>query len=95
MLRTNNTNWVDYLQTCCDNKNTQRNATIKKRPTDAYNLLPHQDAERQEVAENIKAKAKRDVERNKTLELHVWWVILFGSGVKLTALYSQLRKMVN
>ena len=38
-IRKNNLKWVDYLQICCDNNNTQYNRTTKHTP----NTLWHPD----------------------------------------------------
>jgi hypothetical protein len=87
-IRTNDTNWTNYLQTCCNNKNTQRNSTIKARPIDVWT---ERDVFKHSIfSRRIMARAKREVEKNKTLELNVGdWV-----RVKMSALYSQVRKMI-
>ena len=36
-IRTNNLNWVDYLQIMCDNKNNQYNQTTKNKPNNLWN----------------------------------------------------------
>ena len=36
-IMNNNLNWINYLQICCDNKNTQYNKTIKHAPNTLWN----------------------------------------------------------
>jgi len=89
MIRTNSQNWVNNLQVCCDNKNSQRNSTIKARPLDVwkpnYNIAPVNV-----TARRIRANAKRQVDKNKTKELQVGQIV----RVKMNALFSSVRKMI-
>ena len=87
-IRTNDTNWINFLQACLNNKNTQRNSTIKARPIDVW--TERDGFKHNVVARRIMERAKKEVEKNKTLELNVGdWV-----RVKMSALYSQVRKMI-
>ena len=52
-IRTNDLNWVDYLQICCDNKNTQYNKTTKHAP----NTLWNQDS----FYDNVKNRENEEV----------------------------------
>lgn len=93
MIRHNNLIWYNQLDLCCSIKNRQRNSTTKKRPIDVWEatnfrrLRPMRNAE---VAENIKEKARQNVLKNKTIEFNVDDFV----RVKLSQLYSQVRKMV-
>ena len=110
-IRNNNLKWLDYLQICCDNKNSQYNKTTKHSPNTLWNEdsfynnvkhktreLPPSLAESESTPEairinarnNIREKARKQIEQNKIIE--------FNKGdyvrVKMTALYSELRKQV-
>jgi hypothetical protein len=93
MIRHNNLVWYNQLDLCCSIKNKQRNSTTKKRPLDiweATNFRRLRPLRNQEVAENIKEKAKQNVLKNKTIEFNVNDFV----RVKLSQLYSQVRKMI-
>ena len=85
MIRFNTTKWITHLETCIESHNNRRNATIKAKPIDIWNA-----DNTDEAAKNIKARAKKEVAKNKTTELTVGDVV----RVKLTALYSKMRKIV-
>jgi len=110
-IRTNNLNWVDYLQICCDNKNTQYNKTTKHTPNQLWDPdsfydnvknktreLPPSIAKSEATPEalrinarnNIKEKAKKQIERNTITELNKGDYV----RVKMSALYSELRKEI-
>ena len=110
-IRTNSLNWLDYLQICCDNKNTQYNSTTKQAPNKLWNPdsfydrvknktreLPKSLAEsgatpeaiRINARNNIKEKAKKQIERNTITELVKGDLV----RVKMSALYSQIRKEI-
>ena len=110
-IRTNNLNWVDYLQICCDNKNTQYNKTTKHTPNQLWDpdsfydnvknktreLPPSiakseatQEAIRINARNNIREKAKKQIERNTITELNKGDYV----RVKMSALYSELRKEI-
>ena len=93
MIRHNDLVWHNQLDLCCSIKNRQRNGTTKKRPIDVWeptNFRRLRPMRNQEVAENIKAKAKENVLKNKTIEFNVDDFV----RVKLSQLYSQVRKMI-
>ena len=91
MIRHNNLVWYNQLDLCCSIKNRQKNSTTKKRPIDIWNNTPYRaNVNIDEVAANIRRKARQNVLRNKTLELNVGDFV----RVKLSQLYSQVRKMV-
>ena len=110
-IRNNNLRWVEYLQICCDNKNTQYNKTTKHSPNTLWNedsfytnvknktrelppsIIKNEatpEAIRINARNNIKEKAKKQIEQTKITELekgdHV--------RVKMSSLYSELRKQV-
>ena len=108
-IRTNNLNWVDYLQQIIDSKNETYNSTIKAKPNliwhpdSFYNNVKNRTREqllnlehfdndviRNETTENIRQKAKKQIEKNKIDEFNV------GDNVrvKMSALYSEIRKAV-
>ena len=110
-IRTNNLNWVDYLQIMVDNKNETFNSTIKAKPNDIWNKdsfydnvktktreLPvsltknslDPEALRIQTKENIKKQAKRQLERTHIEELNIGDHV----RVKMSALYSELRKAI-
>ena len=109
-IRTNSLNWLDYLQICCDNKNTQYNSTTKHSPNKLwapdsfYNNVKNKTRElpaslatgvspediRIQARENIKAKAKKQIERNTITELIKGDYV----RVKMSALYSEIRKEI-
>ena len=109
-IRTNDLNWVDYLQLLCDNKNTQYNSTTKHIPNTLWNPdsfytnvknktreLPPSLATgfkpedvRIQARENIKAKAKKQIERTHIDELNIGDHV----RVKMSSLYSELRREV-
>ena len=110
-IRNNNLKWVDYLQICCDNKNTQYNSTTKHTPNQLWapdsfydkvknnnRELPPSLAKSEATPEairinarnNIREKAKKQLERNKVEELNKGDYV----RVKMSALYSELRKEV-
>ena len=88
-IRNNNLNWVDYLQICCDNKNTQYNRTTKHAPNKLWNQDSFYDNVKNRIdvpqvisptgitpeeiriqaRENIRDKAKQQIERTKIDEL--------------------------
>lgn len=93
MIRHNNLVWHNQLDLCCSIKNRQRNSTTKKRPIDVWepnNFRRLRPVRNQEVAENIKNKARENVLKNKTIEFNVDDFV----RVKLSQLYSQVRKMI-
>jgi transposase InsO family protein len=93
MIRHNNLIWYNQLDLCCSIKNKQRNSTTKRRPIDVWKNAQYDETEEFEnrnVARNIRNKAKENVAKNKTLELNVGDYV----RVKLSQLYSQIRKMV-
>jgi transposase InsO family protein len=85
MIRFNTTDWISHLQSCIEAHNNKRNSTIKAKPIDIWNA-PNTD----EAAKNIKERAKREVAKNKTLELHIGDLV----RIKLTALHSKMRRLV-
>jgi len=108
-IRTNSLRWVEYLQICCDNKNTQFNKTTKHSPNTLWNedsfytnvknktreLPPSMkdvtpEAIRIQARENIKEKAKKQIERTTIEELNKGDYV----RVKMSSLYSELRKQV-
>jgi hypothetical protein len=93
MIRHNNLIWYNQLDLCCSIKNRQRNSTTKRRPIDVWKNAPYDEVEafdNRNVAENIREKARKNVAKNKTVELNVGDYV----RVKLSQLYSQIRKMV-
>ena len=109
-IRNNNLNWVDHLQLMINNKNESYNSTIKAKPNliwnkdSFYDNVKNRNRElpptlanglspadlRVQTRENIKEKAKQQIERTKIDELNVGdWV-----RVKMSALYSELRKAI-
>ena len=109
-IRTNDLNWLDYLQVCVDSKNTQYNRTTKHTPNTIWNPdsfytnvknktreLPPSLATgvspedvRIQARENIKAKAKKQIERTHINELNIGDHV----RVKMSSLYSELRREV-
>ena len=109
-IRTNSLNWLDYLQICCDNKNTQYNSTTKHSPNKLwapdsfYNNVKNKTRElpaslatgvspediRIQARNNIKEKAKKQIERNTITELVKGDYV----RVKMSALYSEIRKEI-
>ena len=109
-IRTNSLRWVEYLQICCDNKNTQFNKTTKHSPNTLWNedsfytnvknktreLPPSMNGDvtpeaiRINARENIKEKAKKQIERTTIEELNKGDYV----RVKMSSLYSELRKQV-
>jgi len=93
MIRNKSLVWYNKLDLCCSIKNKQKNGTTKKRPIDIWNDLPYETQNKDlhlTVSERIKAKAKRNVLKNKTQEFSVGDYV----RVKLSQLYSQIRQMV-
>ena len=93
MIRHGNLVWYNQLDLCCSIKNRQRNSTTKKRPIDIWQNTPYTRAERfnnREVAMNTSEKARKDVLKNTTQEFELGDYV----RVKLSQLYSQIRKMV-
>jgi hypothetical protein len=108
-IRNNNLNWIDNLQLMIDNKNETYNSTIKAKPnyiwnqdnfyTNVKNRQEEEEEEgegitpetiRKETVNNIRERAKKQLEKNKIVELNVGdWV-----RVKMSALYSELRKAI-
>jgi hypothetical protein len=109
-IRTNDLNWLDYLQICCNNKNSQYNKTTKHTPNSLWNPdsfydrvknnreLPASIAKEEATPEairinarnNIKEKAKKQIERTHIDELNIGDHV----RVKMSSLYSELRKEV-
>ena len=93
MIRHNDLVWYNRLDLCCSIKNRQRNGTTKKRPIDVWeatNFRRLRPMRNQEVAENIREKARQNVLKNKTIEFNANDYV----RVKLSQLYSQVRKMI-
>ena len=94
MIRHANLIWYNQLDLCCSIKNKQKNSTTKKRAIDIWNNTPYSKENRNlrvdEAAYNIREKARRDVAKNKTQEYHAGDYV----RVKLSQLYSQIRKMI-
>lgn len=89
MLRTVEPIWYSYLPTICKNKNSQRNSTTKARAVDIWrpnHAIPADN----EVANNIRAKAKQQIKKNATMELRVGQYV----RVKMGALFSEVRNMI-
>ena len=84
----------NQLDLCCNIKNKQKNSTTKKRAIDIGNNTPQSKENRElrvdKAAYNIRQKARRDVAKNKTQEYYVGDHV----RVKLSQLYSQIRKMI-
>jgi hypothetical protein len=108
-IRTNDLNWLDYLQHMIDNKNETYNSTIKAKPNliwhpdSFYNNVKNRTREqllnlehfdndvlRNQTSENIREKAKKQIEKNKIDEFNVGDHV----RVKMSALYSEIRKAV-
>jgi hypothetical protein len=106
-IRTNDLNWLDYLQHMIDNKNETYNSTIKAKPNliwhpdSFYNNVKNRTREqllnlehfdndvlRHQTSENIREKAKKQIEKNKIDEFNVGDHV----RVKMSALYSEKRK---
>jgi transposase InsO family protein len=93
MIRNNNTIWYNKLQIACDNKNTQRNSTIKDRPANIWKPIPYNPnlvVVDDNTMNSIERRAKENVEKNKTVEYEIGSLV----RVKLLALYSQIRQMI-
>ena len=93
MIRHENLIWYNQLDLCCSIKNKQRNSTTKKRPIDVWQNTAYNRMEgynNRDVGLNTKEKARKDVLKNTTVELEVGDHV----RVKLSQLYSQVRKMV-
>lgn len=93
MIRHNNLVWYNQLDLCCSIKNKQRNSTTKKRPIDVWQSIPYnaeEELKNRDVGINIKEKARKNVLKNTTQELEVGDFV----RVKMSQLYSQVRKMV-
>jgi len=102
MLRNNTLNWVQFIQRSCDVKNSQRNGTTKQFPNklwraghhenDEINLgnIPQTELQRIKAKRNTDKRIQREVAKNKAP--------LYRNGdlvrVKMTALFSELRKKV-
>jgi len=89
MLRTVEPIWYSYLPTVCKNKNSQRNSTTKARAVDIWrpnHAIPADN----EVANNIRANAKKQIRKNATMELRVGQYV----RVKMGALFSEVRNMI-
>jgi transposase InsO family protein len=108
-IRNNNLNWIDYLQDMINSKNESYNSTIKSKPNliwnpdsfydnvknkrnrRAYDYMSIQPEQiRAHTIQNIKEKAKKQIERTKIDELNVGDHV----RVKMSALYSELRKAI-
>ena len=95
--------WIDYLQICCDNKNTQCNKITKHTP----NTLWHKDSfiiifkSRQSMStgispqeiriqaqHHIKEKAKKQIERTEIEVLNKGGCV----RVTMSLIYSEIRK---
>ena len=94
MIRNNNLIWYNQLDLCCSIKNKQKNGTTKRRPIDVWTATPYVQRDRRNIfddtANNIRAKAKENVEKNKTREFAVGDFV----RVKMSQLYSQLREKI-
>ena len=93
MIRTNSQRWFPHLQACCDNKNSQKLSTTKRRPVDIWKNTPYTRMERLNnisVKGRILNRARKLVEQNKTHEFNVGDLV----RVKMTQLQSQLRQQV-
>jgi len=93
MIRHDDLVWYNRLDLCCSIKNRQRNSTTKKRPIDVWKNTPYTRLEQfnnREVAINTSENAKKDVARNTTQEFQLGDYV----RVKLSQLYSQIRKMI-
>lgn len=109
-IRNNNLKWVDYLQICCDNKNSQFNRTTKHSANDLwhkdsfYNVVKNKTRElplslavgispeemRIQARENIKKKAREQIERTEIEEMNVGDHV----RIKMSSIYSEIRKQV-
>ena len=93
MIRHNDLVWYNRLDLCCSIKNRQRNSTTKRRPIGIWQNTPYTRAERfnnRGDAMNTSEKARKDVLKNTTQEFELGDYV----RVKLSQLYSQIRKMV-
>jgi transposase InsO family protein len=87
-IRNNNTIWYSHLQTIMNAKNGQYNSTIKTRPIDVWEGNGNRMGN--DPAANIRERARKQVLRNTTKELHVGDYV----RIKMSALYSSVRKMI-
>ena len=92
MSRRNNLVWYDQINLCCSIKNNQKNGPTKKRAIDVWQNTPYtrfQNYQNIDVRISTRVKARRDVAKNTTQVLNVCDHV----RVKLSQLYSQVRKM--
>ena len=99
MIRNNSVRWVgdnpnnrdEILQICCDSKNSQKNTTTKQAPKDIWKpghvFTPEQT---KKTFENLQKAAAREVAKNKSQTYENGDIV----RVKMTALFSNLRKLV-
>ena len=94
MARNNSFVWYKYLDICCENRNTQRVSSIKRRPIDVWSATPYaagsDRSENRFVRDNILKNAKRNVARNHTAEFEVGDRV----RIKMSALFSDVRRMI-
>ena len=94
-IRTNSLNWIDYLDDYLYNRNHSKHSTTKHQPIDVWrsgkDTVRNNDTEAlRETAKAIKVKAKKELDKNQTLEF------LVGDKVRVlnSSLYSEVRKLI-
>ena len=88
MIRNNSQKWMNYLQICCDNMNSQRNGTTKQTPN---SLWKEGHGEKNESVINLhKERIAKEIQGNTTKEYKVGDYV----RVKMGSLFSEVRKMI-
>ena len=91
MIRNNSQNWVNYLQICSNNMNSQRNGTTKQTPDSLWKEGHEIQGEKNEsVIQLHKKRIAREVQGNTTEEYKVGDYV----RVKMGSLFSEVRKMI-
>ena len=90
MIRNNSRNWTNSLNIACENLNTQRNGTTKQTPSSLWHE-GHDFLEKDKsVIDLHKKRIVREIKKNPAQIFQVGDEV----RVKMSALYSKIRKMI-
>ena len=90
--RTNNLNWIDYLDELINSRNSTVHTTLKKAPNQIWKPEKEKELDEQEleIKDKLAQKAKKAISRNKSITLEL------GDHVRinLSSISSETRKRI-
>ena len=90
MIRNNSRNWTNSLQLACDNLNSQRNGTTKKKPISVWREGHEVRAVDKDVVDLHKKRIIKEIKKSTAHKFEVGDLV----RVKMGALFSKIRKLI-